>query len=476
MFLRRFGKFKLLLLLGDILSFIIGGGLSLILFPVINSSLIFSISFYEKVIIFTLAGCLTIISFRYNNLYKHKIVFDNQRQFILIFKNLFWTFIIILILYFIFKPQKSIYGERLLIIIFLVASYICVLIFRFNFKSFYSTHFGNNFLKRRIIAIGAGDLGTLFRKEVSNEKFRMFEFIGFLDDKYIVEDQNNLKNMILGSTNDVVQITKLHRIDEIFITINNISQGDLLKLIKKSRITGCNINVLSDHFGIIEKKIDQSEFKNLEYVTIHSPLISSYFFILKRTIDLLFTSILILILSPILTVCALLIKVTSPGPIFYSPFSIGKNGQPFKFYKFRSMYYNAPHDSHMRLVEEFMNGKIVGAKLRSDPRVTKIGKFLRKYSLDELPQLFNVIRGDMSLVGPRPSTKYEFEMMDEWHKKRFDVLPGMTGLWQVAGRSEVSYIDMIMMDIYYVENGSFWLDLYILFKTIFVVITAKGGH
>jgi len=140
------------------------------------------------------------------------------------------------------------------------------------------------------------------------------------------------------------------------------------------------------------------------------------------------------------------------------------------------MYHNSPNESHKKLVEDFIKGKIIGAKLRKDPRVTKIGRFIRKYSLDELPQLFNVVKGEMSIVGPRPSTEYEYNMMEDWHKKRFEVLPGMTGLWQVAGRSEVSYIDMIMMDIYYVENGSFWLDLYILFKTVFVVIKAKGGH
>jgi len=476
MFLRRFGKFKLILLAGDILSFLIGGVISLILFPIIKSSLNFSFNFFEKSGIFALAGGLTIISFRYNNLYKHKIVFNGQKQFILILKNLLWTFIVILVLYFLFKPNNTIYGERLLIISYLVLSYTLILFFRVNFRGFYSTHFGNNFLKRKIIAIGAGELGMIFHKEIKNEKFSMFEFVGFLDDKPKSESNLNNSSMIIGSTNDVVQITKLHKIDEIFITINNISQDNLLQLIKKARACDCNINVLSNHFGIIEKKIDQCEFKNLEYVTIHTQVISSYFKILKRTVDVAFSSLLILFFSPLLLFCALLIKFDSAGPIFYTPNAIGKDGRPFRFFKFRSMKHNVTQDPHKKLVEEFMNGNIIGAKLRSDCRVTKVGKVLRKYSLDELPQLFNVVIGNMSLVGPRPSTIYEFEKMEEWHKKRFEILPGMTGLWQVAGRSEVSFIDMIMMDIYYVENGSFWLDLYILFKTVFVVIKAKGGH
>ena len=304
----------------------------------------------------------------------------------------------------------------------------------------------------------------------------MFEFVGFLDDKPPNEEDEELKGLILGSTHELLNITKAHEIDEVFITINNITQDNLLELIKRTRASGCNVNILSTHFSIIEKKMDQGEFQNLDYVTIHTPLISNYFGFFKRIIDIIAALALILFLSPLLILCAILIKLNSRGPVFYTPYSIGKNGQPFKFFKFRSMFQNVAQDSHIKLVEEFMNGKVVGAKLRSDPRVTSIGRFLRKYSLDELPQLFNVLIGDMSLVGPRPSTKYEFEMMEEWHKKRFDVLPGMTGLWQVAGRSEVSYLDMVMMDIYYVENGSLWLDLYILFKTIFVVIKAKGGH
>jgi undecaprenyl-phosphate galactose phosphotransferase len=139
------------------------------------------------------------------------------------------------------------------------------------------------------------------------------------------------------------------------------------------------------------------------------------------------------------------------------------------------MYHNVSNVTHKKLVEEFMNGTVIGAKLRDDPRVTSIGKFIRKHSIDEFAQLINVIKGEMSLVGPRPSTLYEYEQMEDWHKQRFDAMPGMTGLWQVAGRAEVSYTDMIMLDLYYVENRSFWFDIMMLIKTISVVVKGKGG-
>ena len=476
MFVKRYGKFKLLLVTGDIISLIVGGILSFIINFYLKTSVAISFEIITKIAIFVVAGVFTIISFRFNNLYKYKTFFNPQKQFILITQNLFWTFIVILALNFILKPQNSIYGERLSILTFILFTYLFVLFFRFNFRNFFSTLLDNNFLKRKIIAIGAGELGNIFYNEIKNGNFNMFEFIGFIDDKSPRNTNDELKNLIIGSTEELINLSKINKIDEIFITINNISQDNLLQLIKKARACDCNINVLSNHFGIIEKKIDQCEFKNLEYVTIHAQAISSYFKILKRIVDIIFSSLLILCFSPLLLFCALLIKIDSAGPVFYAPNAIGKDGRPFKFFKFRSMKHNVTHDPHKKLVEDFMNGNIIGAKLRSDCRVTKVGKVLRKYSLDELPQLFNVLLGDMSLVGPRPSTIYEFEKMEEWHKKRFEILPGMTGLWQVAGRSEVSFIDMIMMDIYYVENGSFWLDLYILVKTVFVVIKAKGGH
>jgi undecaprenyl-phosphate galactose phosphotransferase len=192
--------------------------------------------------------------------------------------------------------------------------------------------------------------------------------------------------------------------------------------------------------------------------------------------DLVLTVILLVVLSPMLLLIALLIKLTSRGPVLYSPTSIGRHGKPFTFYKFRSMHANVSHDTHKKLVADFIRGKVVGAKLRKDPRVTKIGRFLRKYSLDEFPQLFNVLKGDMSLVGPRPSTQYEYDMMEAWHRRRFEVLPGITGLWQVSGRAEVSHNDMVMMDLYYIENCSLWSDIVILFKTVAVVLKGKGGH
>ena len=182
-------------------------------------------------------------------------------------------------------------------------------------------------------------------------------------------------------------------------------------------------------------------------------------------------------------IIAFSIKLNSPGPVFYTATAVGKNGKKFKMYKFRSMRENMNSDIHKNYVTKLIKGEISNGgkkdqplKIVDDPRITSVGKFLRKYSLDELPQLINVIKGDMSLVGPRPCLPYEYEIYLEWHKKRTSIRPGITGIWQVAGRSSVLFEDMILMDLYYIYNRRISLDFSILYETIFVMFGKQGAY
>jgi lipopolysaccharide/colanic/teichoic acid biosynthesis glycosyltransferase len=185
---------------------------------------------------------------------------------------------------------------------------------------------------------------------------------------------------------------------------------------------------------------------------------------------------------PVFAAVALIIRLTSEGPVFYRPTAVGKSGRHFRMYKFRSMITGASSAIHKEFVTRMIKGELTQdasgkpLKIVNDPRVTWIGRILRKTSMDEIPQLLNVLKGEMSLVGPRPCLPYEYEVYKDWHKKRTAVRPGITGLWQVVGRSEVSFEDMILLDLYYIYNRSFQLDLTILFETIFVVIKKKGAH
>ncbi len=206
----------------------------------------------------------------------------------------------------------------------------------------------------------------------------------------------------------------------------------------------------------------------------------------KRVFDLLVASLMLIVISPVMLVVALLIKKNSSGPVLFAQERLGRDGKPFKFYKFRSMEHNSDDAIHRQFVAMFIGGEDDGCadtnsgdhvyKMKTDPRVTGIGALLRKTSLDELPQLFNILMGDMSLVGPRPPIAYEIENYQPWHMERLKAVPGLTGLWQVSGRSTVSFEEMVRLDIRYINNWSPWQDFIILLKTIPVVFQGTGGY
>jgi lipopolysaccharide/colanic/teichoic acid biosynthesis glycosyltransferase len=186
---------------------------------------------------------------------------------------------------------------------------------------------------------------------------------------------------------------------------------------------------------------------------------------------------MLLVAGPFMATIALLIKRDSPGPVFYRREVVGKDGKTFKMYKFRTMDDRNDQSQHLAFMERFIRGKVTNEfYLKEEKRVTKIGAVLREYSLDELPQLWNVLKGEMSLVGPRFCSIEEYRFYKPWHKKRTAVKPGITGIWQVRARSAVSYDDMVTLDIYYIENMSIWLDLELLLRTLPVVFSGKGSR
>jgi lipopolysaccharide/colanic/teichoic acid biosynthesis glycosyltransferase len=204
--------------------------------------------------------------------------------------------------------------------------------------------------------------------------------------------------------------------------------------------------------------------------------------IVKRVIDVMGSALALLLLAPLFAVLALIVKLTSPGPIFYCQKRVGKYGKLFNFYKFRSMYVNNDPGAHREYVTQLIDGaKHVQQpngmyKLVNDPRVTRIGRFLRKSSLDEMPQFFNVLRGDMSLVGPRPPLPYEFERYHTWHRRRvLEIKPGLTGLWQVKGRSRTTFDEMVRMDLHYARTRSLWMDLKIILQTPAAMFSGTGA-
>jgi lipopolysaccharide/colanic/teichoic acid biosynthesis glycosyltransferase len=206
-------------------------------------------------------------------------------------------------------------------------------------------------------------------------------------------------------------------------------------------------------------------------------------FLIKQALDFILTSLILITFSPWLFLIMLAIKIGSPGPVFYKQIRLGEKGKPFSFYKFRSMYVNTDDAKHRSYVKKLIkagnpyvideNGKPL-FKISDDERVTRVGRLIRKYSVDEFPQLLNVLKGEMSLVGPRPPLPHEYRDYRDWHKKRLDGIPGITGLWQVSGKDRISFEEMVKLDIHYLKNWSLWLDIKIILRTIPVMLKGEG--
>ncbi|MDU2121200.1 MAG: sugar transferase [Clostridium celatum] len=215
------------------------------------------------------------------------------------------------------------------------------------------------------------------------------------------------------------------------------------------------------------------EEKQLE-IESESSMEFSLYEVIKRLIDVVCSFLGLLVLSPLFIIIAIIIKTTSKGPVFFFQKRVGKNGKEFDMYKFRSMVVNAEELKEKLVAQNEMSGPMF--KMKDDPRVTKVGKFIRKTSIDELPQLWNVLKGDMSLVGPRPSLPKEVAQFEEWMYKRLEVKPGLTCYWQVSGRNNIDFEDWMKLDIKYVEERSTWVDVKLIFKTVGVLFGDKNAH
>jgi exopolysaccharide biosynthesis polyprenyl glycosylphosphotransferase len=320
-------------------------------------------------------------------------------------------------------------------------------------------------IHQNILVVGAGRIGKQLRRQIEKSQSSA-TIIGFLDD-------NETGSEIIGKIKDLEHIIVKGKVNTLYITIP--SARDIINpMLNRAYKYQIDIRIIPEHFNhistIYEYRHDY-QFPCLQIVKTPLRGLNLYF---KRLMDIILSLIGILIITPLVIIVALTIKCSSEGPIFYKQQRIGKNSLPFMMYKFRTMVINADELKQQLLGENEAQGLVF--KIKKDPRVTSIGTFLRKYSIDELPQLINVLRGEMSLIGPRPPLPEEVERYTDVHWRRLDVRPGMTGLWQVSGRSDLTFDEWIDLDIQYIERWSLGLELKILLKTIPTVIKGRGAY
>jgi exopolysaccharide biosynthesis polyprenyl glycosylphosphotransferase len=323
--------------------------------------------------------------------------------------------------------------------------------------------------QRRALLVGSGKHIEAVAHALERRSRTQVEVAGYIS--LAPRPQNGLRS--LGQIEDLPDVLTRERVQEVIIADPDFPQEHAVELVDLCHQRGVTVQVAPSTMEIL---IDRAEFVPGQVVPLFKlrpPVFEGIDYALKRTFDLVVASVGLFLLSPVLLAIALAVKLSSRGPIIYRSVRPGIASKPFSCFKFRTM---RQHADQIQADLESLNEKS-GAlfKIREDPRLTGVGRFLRRYSLDELPQLVNVVRGEMSLVGPRPLPMRDFNRLEEWHKKRYLVLPGITGLWQVSGRSELDFDDLVRLDFLYLERWSIMLDLSILLKTIPAVLSKRGA-
>jgi undecaprenyl-phosphate galactose phosphotransferase len=419
-----------------------------------------------------------IVIFQHVNLYKLNLFMSFGEQLIAIAKSLIYGLIGLIVITFLFKRLDFV-DSRLVIGLFVLVSFFAISIFRIAiFRRLFALASQKKILRRRVLIIGKDRTAKMVAAQIAYDDRHGFEVVGFVNDELpegdrVFEDLHNI-----GRLRDLDRLVDENEIEEIIIAESDVSHASLLEIIDQAQTTRANVRLVSELYNIIPEKVLLEEYLGIPIVKMPQNYDNTLFNIYKRVFDVIFTVVGFILLAIPFAIIALLIKLTSKGPVFYKHTRIGKDCKPFTFYKFRTMYIGNDDALHREFVTEFIqsNGSEGIKKITNDPRVTPVGRFLRKTSLDELPQLINVLKGDMSLVGPRPCLPYELENYQQWHRRRLSVIPGCTGLWQVAGRSAVDFNDMVILDLFYIDNMSPLFDLRIIFRTLPVMLLAKGGH
>ena len=486
--------------------------------------------FIPSVVLVTI---IFIITFQLEGLYKYQAITNNVHQLQSIMKCYVRVLASFILLVFFLKTEY-IADSRFTIGTGFFLSFLLMVFTRgMIIPRVYYYLVTKGVLGKKALIIGAGEHGTTVCQQFQESPRSYFSIVGFCDDDFEKIGKSVCGLSILGTTYELESIISRYRVREIIIAISNVTQEALLDLIDRCKAVGITVHIISDLFTKVNEKMEAEEFGGVVTYRIVPRSSGIFQAVATRLIDFIGSAILLAVLSPLFGVIAWAVKRDSEGPVLYKSTVVGKGEKTFTAFKFRSMIdrsvpqlntlkgnpvqrgrdyadppaiarpvrhagawqacghdragcaddkkasetYREGYNNHTEFMKRFIQGKTKGEfHVTDENRITKVGRILRKYSLDELPQLINVFLGEMSLVGPRFCSPEECSFYKPWHKRRFRVKPGMTGLWQVRARSEVGYDDMVMLDLYYIENKSVFLDLEILLRTVAVVVFGKGSR
>ena len=328
---------------------------------------------------------------------------------------------------------------------------------------------------QRVLIVGMGDTGQAVLRAILARSELGYKVIGYLDDNPTKGDVDIGRVPGLGNTRNLRSAIRTQGVDIVISTLRWKHYDHILDIVRTCRQTGVEVRLVPDIFQLNMRQVHVETLDGIPLLGISTQeKFGGANRLFKRALDLTFVVLTAIVWLPTLIITGIAVRLDSEGPVLYQQRRIGENGREFMMYKFRTMITNA--DELRGQVIEDNNLDPRHPKIVDDPRVTRVGKFLRKLSLDELPNFINVMRGEMSMVGPRPPMPDEVALYEPWHKRRLNIIPGITGLWQVSGRSDIPFDEMCLLDIYYIENWSLKLDIQILLRTVPRVLLRSGAY
>lgn len=355
----------------------------------------------------------------------------------------------------------------------LVACFLPLLFINRVVAHFFQTKlFGSGVWRKNMIIVGAGEEDRKVYGHFRMKNWLGVNCLGFVDPRIMISPVDG--SPVLGGIKDLPRLVRQEEVEEVVIALPPTDHELMEAIVNNGVRHDVKVRIIPDSFAYPYSNLDIQEYDGLAMIEVKQPHLDAMHKGLKRALDIGFASVFLVIHALPWAILVALIRLTSPGPAIYRQNRLGKDGKTFEMMKFRSMYEGA-HDLRKTL-ERANEASGPMFKMKDDTRITPIGRFLRHTSLDEIPQLLNVLKGDMSFVGPRPPLPEEVSRYRAYHLKRLAVRPGITGLWQISGRDRRDFEEMARLDLYYIENWSIWLDMKILIKTIPTVLSRKGAY
>jgi exopolysaccharide biosynthesis polyprenyl glycosylphosphotransferase len=463
--LRRFSvNFALFSMFADVLSVLLALNLSVGLRPLLgklpNVILLTEPVYMPAVLylIFPLLWLLILLSFSIYDGKKHLRVVDEFAALTL--ASLIASISAAGVLYFSFREVS-----RALFLLFVLAAYLLFLGWRVLVRLYFRITLDTLNARRKVLIVGAGALGQKVAQEILRDDVESLSLIGFVDDDYAD---------MLGTQSQIRELATKHEVTDVIIALPHSAYETLGEIVQKLDDVPLRIWIALGFFDLALYRTKIDEFAKIPMLDLRASAIDDYQRLMKRGFDLVLGSFLLLFSLPLMGVIAFLVALDDGLPVFFRQKRVGENGAIFDMLKFRTMVRNA-EELQVEVLSYDKDGNAI-YKSEEDPRITRMGRVLRRFSMDELPQFINVVRGDMSLVGPRPEMPWLVDKYQPWQRKRFAVPPGLTGWWQINGRSDRPMHLNTEDDLYYISHYSLWLDIQILMRTVWIVLIGRGAY